>query len=1133
MRTYRPWPSLHWPSLAGLLIAVAILAGVSGGSWAQSIPEVSATEDIDALHKQIAALRENGEYGQAFELAQRSLTLAESTFGPDHPTVGTSLNHLGGLHQTLGRFDEAERSLTRALRVRETALGPDHAAVATTLDNLGLLYRARGRYSEAEPLLTRGLTVREKSLGPDHFEVAVSLNSLALLHRSQGRFNAAEPLFKRALAINEKARGAQHRWNATPLDNLGWLFSEQGRHGEAEPLFKRALAIREKELGPEHPDIAAPLNNLAALYRAQGRYGEAEPHFKRVLAVLEKAFGAAHPSIATALNNLAALLHQQGRLAEAEQLFKRALMVRKTALGANHPDFALSLNNLASLYRAQHRHDEAEPLFKQALAISEKAFGPDHPSVGAWLNNLADLYRAQRRYGEAEPLLHRALAISEKALGRDHPTVAASLTNLAALFRVQDRHGEAEPLFKRALAINEAAFGPEHPAVANAHNSLGLLYHAQQDWGRATDAWRRSSAIIVQRTRRGTSGIGEVLTGPGRTEAERSRSHFTGLVKAAHRLVPVDRTTDADLAVELFTAAQWAQSSQAARSLAQMAVRGAKDDPSLGRLVRDRQDYVAEWQVLDGRRTRAVSQPPDQRDSADEAAHAARLAAIDAAVGTLDQRLAREFPDYTALASPDPLTLAKVQTALRPDEALVLFMDTQERAPLPEETFAWVVTKTELRWVRSELGTRALTREVAALRCGLDVTVWTDPNNWPETTPQENQQKTTQASRRQNCLEVAGLSSAPFGALPFDAARAHALYKSLFAGFAEMIKGKHLLLVPSGPLSQLPFQVLVTRPPVGQQSGGPRLARPGARTDRSAGRVVVAGAASHRQAELAGKPMVGFGNPLLDGPDASFAVQAMLAREQQTCPENALPLPTPRAQLRAAVGGLKTRGGLADPVHLQRQLPLPETVAELCNVARLLGADVRDVWLGARATEAHIKRLSAAQGDERLANYRYLHFATHGFVASQLDGTNEPGLVLTPPLAATADDDGYLTATEIAGLKLDADWVILSACNTAGSASSGQAPAGGSAGGEALSGLARAFFYAGARALLVSHWEVDSTATVALVTKAFTALAADPGIGRAEALRRAMVALIDSDGDEAHPAFWAPFVVVGEGGSAH
>ena len=135
---------------------------------------------------------------------------------------------------------------------------------------------------------------------------------------------------------------------------------------------------------------------------------------------------------------------------------------------------------------------------------------------------------------------------------------------------------------------------------------------------------------------------------------------------------------------------------------------------------------------------------------------------------------------------------------------------------------------------------------------------------------------------------------------------------------------------------------------------------------------------------------------------------------------------------------------------------------------------------------------------------------------------SEPGLILTPPEQGTEDDDGYLSVSEIAGLKLDADWVVLSACNTAAADSEGS---------EAFSGLARAFFYAGARSLLVSQWSVDSNATVKLVTRAADELRADPKIGRAEAVRRSELALIDQGGSYAHPAIWAPFVVVGEGGS--
>jgi CHAT domain-containing protein len=200
------------------------------------------------------------------------------------------------------------------------------------------------------------------------------------------------------------------------------------------------------------------------------------------------------------------------------------------------------------------------------------------------------------------------------------------------------------------------------------------------------------------------------------------------------------------------------------------------------------------------------------------------------------------------------------------------------------------------------------------------------------------------------------------------------------------------------------------------------------------------------------------------------------------------------------------------------QVPLPETAEELCTVASRLNANPNDIRLGARATEREIKRLSESG---ELAQYRIVHFATHGALSGEVTGNSEPGLLLTPPDTPSEVDDGYLTASEIAGLKLDADWVILSACNTA---------AGGTEGAQALSGLARAFIYAQARALLVSHWAVNSQATVKLITGALSRIAADKSLSRAEAMRQAMLALIDGNNPiEAHPSYWAPFIVVGEG----
>jgi CHAT domain-containing protein len=175
---------------------------------------------------------------------------------------------------------------------------------------------------------------------------------------------------------------------------------------------------------------------------------------------------------------------------------------------------------------------------------------------------------------------------------------------------------------------------------------------------------------------------------------------------------------------------------------------------------------------------------------------------------------------------------------------------------------------------------------------------------------------------------------------------------------------------------------------------------------------------------------------------------------------------------------------------------------------------------------------------EKLSRYRIIHFATHGLFAGELEGkgeeggstVSEAGLVFTPPKVPTREDDGLLTAPEITELKLKADWVILSACNTAGDKT----------GTEALSGLARAFFYAGARALLVSHWAVDSSAAVNLTTATFAKLKAG-AISKARAFQQAMKELVDSPKpsgiallagggiDKAHPAYWAPFDIVGDG----
>ncbi len=554
---------------------------------------------------------------------------------------------------------------------------------------------------------------------------------------------------------------------------------------------------------------------------------------------------------------------------------------------------------------------------------------------------------------------------------------------------------------------------------------------------------------------------------------------------------------------EGFELAQWALQNEAADALSSMAARFARGGRALATLVREQQDLLSAREAA----YRSLDAAAGKADA--KAAEAARAAIAEIEAKLIEKRvqLRQDFPDYAELATPKPLTLSDAQALLGEGQALVLFLDLGQISKVPEETIVFALAKNEARWTSVLLGTRALQERVTALRCGLDHTNW-----------REGQKS------REICKKLLNTQVSEDQQPPFDAAAAHALYRDLVGGVEDLIKDKSLLIVPSGALTQLPFEALVTEKPDGSL---PRFeAYKSARWLGQRQAITVLPSVGSLKAlrtakgSAATEPFAGFGNPLLDGVDGTDKS----AWAKQTCPKSPAPGQTRIASLSAAFLSI-FRGGQVNVEDLRHQPPLPETADELCQVAKTLGVPEARldsaVYLGARATVARVKALSASG---ELARARVVHFATHGLLAGETamfaKNKAEPALLLTPPAQASDEDNGLLTASEVAQLNLNADWVVMSACNTA---------AGSADGAEALSGLARAFFYAGARSLLVSHWYVNSAASVAVTTGAVNAMKAEPKIGRAEALRRSIAALIAKGGDYAHPSVWAPFVLVGNG----
>ena len=785
---------------------------------------------------------------------------------------------------------------------------------------------------------------------------------------------------------------------------------------------------------------------------------------------------------------LARVQNSVGNHAGAERAYRQALELQTRTLGTEHPGLGTTLTLLAIEISNQGRVEEADEVFRRAEALVLRAADPgEYPRYLAYLG----LHAANRRdYGRALTIardtIQRRRALIEQTGGGipaslDTRGAAAAIFGSAVFLQGELAHAL---MFASAMAQRTGDLGGAEAFAVEARRIVeqtpGLpAWWRPQAWaqlggvlalrGDFRGAERLLAGAVNERTRifGATWPTAVTLMDLARAQADEGRyeealGNYRQALAIAGQETPARALSFERIQPFLATADARARAVPAEREALHAEMFAAVQmlrDGTMGRAIARMTERLTEGGGRTGELARELDETSRRRD---------RLQ-IELAVEPGRQRdlrrEARAREELTAVRA----NIAKLEEELAREAPS--FARLASAKPIAPPVLAQSLRPGEalVLYVAGDEGAYAFLATNAGVRAAkLDA----DEGRLAE-----------DVARLREAFRIRDRS-----VQPFDLALAHRLYRTLLGPFEnELAATRQLYVVGTGPLASLPFSVLTTAPSApNDYANAPWLAKRMAIASPPSVRAFLDMRAAAARPS-APRPLLAVANPVFAGAGDGLG------------------------QLAGAC-----RGAGAVPSAMIRALaPLPETADEARRVAATLGAGADALLLGAEATAGNLRARD-------LASYRVLYFATHGLLPGELRCQAQPGLALTPPAADATDpaEDGLLEAAEIAQMRLDADLVVLSACNTAAS--------GDRLGGESLSGLAEAFFAAGARGLLVTHWQVPSEQTVLLTTGMFERLGGDLKRGVAPALRDSQMRLAANPAT-AHPFFWGAFVLQGDG----
>ncbi len=1076
---------------ASNLLVRALLANGRGGLPAarelaeEALQRLERRDDVTdtALAETLvvlgSTLTEAADYGRAISVLERARDKREGSTRLDDVSLAEALDQLGHALTGARRYDDALRELDRSLRLKERALGSADVGVARTLEAICLTLQRRGDYVGARRALQRAMAIQERA-NPAHPAYVDGLN---LLHQQlwfEGRLAESRDAARRAVELAERTLRADHPTLARSLRYLATAEWSLGDLRRGQSLWQRAFAMATRNFGADHHETAMYLHELAQADLALGEYPIARTRFARALEVFEARYGPDHDFVATALHNLAVVDAQLGDLPNARREQARATAIWEQTLGADHPFVAFGLTELAGVLRAQGVTADARAMLERALAIREKALGSEHPDVARTLADLATTVMPEGRYELAHALANRALRIWDRQNVPDAPEFARVLTLYGTLELNAGRPQAAQRTYQRALAIREKVVGQSHPDFAEGLSGLAL---AQARSG------NRKAALATA------------------TKAETTaREHLRLLLKHLPERQSLGYAASRPGGLDLMLSMAGVEAGAAAPGL-DAVVRGRAlvlDEVAARR--RPGRSGDQRMLALQNELASAEQRLANLLVRRGDVAATAHVTLVDAArreSETAELRLAEQSAAFRAELSQAQLGLDDIRAGLPPGSALVSYVRyyRMSLASGPQKSRAGPRAGVA-SYVAFVLGPAA---PVIAVQLGAAVETERFAAAWRD-----------DISRTQPALLRGGENRSRQSGLRFRA--------NAWDPIAPYLSGAtRVFVVPDGAIALVPLAALPGRtspylleeaPPIHYLSAERDLVATPSRPAVSSGGLLALGGAAFDDSAAAGA-----------GPSRAPSGAAVVDASSTT---------------RAA-------WPVCGSLHNLRFQPLDGTREEVQELARVWSGPARGgreparILTGRQASEAAFK--------QDAHRYRVLHLATHGFfLGGACDGRSGisttrgvgglwAGITVDNPLllsglalaganrralAGPDEDDGILTAEEVASLDLDGvEWAVLSACDTG----VGEVRAG-----EGVFGLRRAFQVAGARTVVMSLWSVDDQATRAWMRALYEGRF-QRHLSTADAVHAASLSRLRdrrATGQSTHPFYWAAFVAAGD-----